>query len=115
MFDTPVFDSASDMMRPRPAAEVCIGGSRYVYNPSMALSYAAAQAYCSKTYGGRQPRSAHLAYLTTELEQGALLGWITRLRVASAKTQYDSTKARIASSTGTSYYGRGALHLPAVQ
>lgn len=101
------------MMRPCLAAEVCIGGSRYVYNPSMALSYTAAQTYCSKTYGGSKPRSAHLAYLTTELEQGALLGWIRKLRVASAKTQYDSANARVASTTGTNYYGTGALDLPA--
>jgi hypothetical protein len=105
---TRAFNATSDMIPDCPAAEVCIGGSRFIYNPSMALTYTAAQSYCSKTYGGSNPRSAHLAYLTSELEQGALLGWIGSLKLATAKVQYDSTNTRVASSTATSYYGTGA-------
>jgi hypothetical protein len=89
-------------------------GQRYYYDPGLALSHTAAQAHCSKTYGGGRPARAHLAYPSTQRQQEALLGWLRSLPPPSAlKTQYDSTRSRVStSSTSSRYYAAGSL--PAV-
>jgi hypothetical protein len=84
-------------------------GSRYMYDPALALSYTAAQAYCSTTYGGPRPASAHLAYPATQREQEALLAWLAVLPAATAlRNQYDSTRSLVASSsTAAKCYSAG--------
>jgi hypothetical protein len=64
-------------------AEVCIGDSRFFFDPAVALDFSAAQAYCAKAYGSARPGAAHLAYLSRQ-QQRALLQWLQSLPPSSA-------------------------------
>jgi hypothetical protein len=65
---------------------VCVGSSRFIYDPALALGYNQAQEYCSRTYGA----GGHLAYISSPKEQAALLAWIAGLKLPARAGYFES-------------------------